>query len=214
MAAVGHLLDLGDARVALLSLVGGVGRLRCEYRRARNRLVLVRTFGEFALGLRAGSDRRSRDWVRAAAIPAASRSRRVFRIGVRLAPLDREFARATAGRMANATPGRRSPGGTISRSCSDYALDLFRRLSQRSSISRSRANIAPPLGRPCSVVEADLRPSVGRPPPSGAGLNRSNAACVCRACAFLVPSSCSPSLSAWRFSWSPVEAAVAGIRPA
>jgi hypothetical protein len=34
-----------------------------------------------------------------------------------------------------------------------YALGAFRRLaSQRSSISRSRANIAPPLGRPSSVL--------------------------------------------------------------
>jgi len=41
------------------------------------------------------------------------------------------------------------------------------------------------------------------------GPNRSHAACVGRACALLAPSSCSPSLSAWRFSWSPVEAEAA-----
>ena len=40
---------------------------------------------------------------------------------------------------------RRSPGPTISRARSGYALDPFRRLSQRSSISRSRANISRPL---------------------------------------------------------------------
>ena len=43
-------------------------------------------------------------------------------------------------------PGKRSPGPAISRSSSGYALDCFRRLSQRSSISRSRANIRAPFG--------------------------------------------------------------------
>jgi hypothetical protein len=152
--------------------------------------------------------------------PLARRSRHVLR-GARLGPLAsgrpgppawaflrtssvhtlrgaRSHTSAAEGVSRGADPDRRTLGASAEVSSTAGGSYSARRLG-----SEPRAR--PPVRARRASVAGD---SVAT------GLNRSNAACVGRECALLVPSSCSPSLSAWRFSWSPVEAAAAGIRPA